>query len=174
MKISQVKGKIWSDCTKSSGNILKPIKGNAVLFFNVYPNTTTDSSSSHARCPVLEGEMWFATKIFQVNSTAGKKLSEDDECTDQDENCPVWAALGECQKNPVFMVGSPDYYGTCRKSCKECWCINSTMNSESYPFFLYLFIYFLFFFRSNWASNYQQLSLISYADNTEVKHESRR
>ncbi|PON51727.1 Mono-/di-acylglycerol lipase [Parasponia andersonii] len=120
---SQVKGKIWSDCTKSSGKIPRPIKGNAILFFNLYPNTTSDSSSSHARCPVVEGEMWFATKFFQVKSTAGEKLSlesDKEECTDQDENCPGWAAMGECQRNPVFMVGSPDYYGTCRESCNAC------------------------------------------------------
>ncbi|KAJ9164195.1 hypothetical protein P3X46_023798 [Hevea brasiliensis] len=119
---SEPKGKIWSDCGKGS-NLLKPVKGNAILFFNVHPNASPDTSSSHARCPVLEGEMWCATKYFIVKaSSGGKALSESDvsECTDEDDSCPRWAALGECQRNPVFMTGSPDYYGTCRKSCNAC------------------------------------------------------
>ncbi|KAF4353598.1 hypothetical protein F8388_017773 [Cannabis sativa] len=124
---SKVKGNIWSDCTKSSGSsdIMKPKKGNAILFFNIYPNSTTDTSSSHARCPVLEGEMWFAIKFFQVKITAEEKLpsselSSYDDCTDEDDNCSTWAAMGECKKNAVFMIGSLDYYGTCRKSCNAC------------------------------------------------------
>ncbi|KAA8533713.1 hypothetical protein F0562_031230 [Nyssa sinensis] len=119
---SQVKNKIWSDCTKSS-NTLRPTKGNAMLFFNLHLNASRDRSSSHARCPVLEGEMWCATKLFHVRAiTSGKAppQSDDSDCTDEDENCPRWAALGECQKNPVFMIGTPDYYGTCKKSCNAC------------------------------------------------------
>lgn len=119
---SEVKGNNWSDCTKSD-NILRPTKGNAILFFNIRPDTTPDPSSSHARCPVQEGQMWCATKLFHAKAIGGEVTSSksyDDECSDQDENCPRWAAMGECERNPVFMVGSPDYYGTCRKSCSIC------------------------------------------------------
>ena len=126
-KLSQL-GKIWSSCTKSS-SILRPTKGNAILFFTLHPNATPDKSSSHARCPVLEGEMWYATKLFHIRSISGEKISlevDGTECTDEDENCPRWAAIGECQRNPVFMIGSPDYYGTCRKSCNACWWATST------------------------------------------------
>ena len=118
----QPKSKIWSDCTKTS-NILKPVKGNAILFFTTKLNASPDGSSSHARCPVLEGEMWCATKFFYLRAVNGEKVSFDsdgNECIDEDANCPRWAALGECQRNSVFMVGSPDYYGTCRKSCNAC------------------------------------------------------
>lgn len=89
-------------------------------------NTTPDTSSYHARCPVLEGEMWYATKYFYLKAAARAKAiklpseSDDGECTDEDDNCPGWAAIGECKRNPEFMVGSPDYYGTCRKSCNVC------------------------------------------------------
>ncbi|CAK7337316.1 unnamed protein product [Dovyalis caffra] len=102
---SEVESKIWSDCTKTS-HALRPVKGNAILFFTVHPNTSPDTGSSHSRCPVLEGEMWYATKTF--HSRAVKVLSDADrsECTDEDENCPSWAALGECEKNPVFMMSS--------------------------------------------------------------------
>ncbi|PSR93456.1 Prolyl 4-hydroxylase 12 [Actinidia chinensis var. chinensis] len=119
---SHTKNKIWSDCRKSS-NVLRPTKGNAILFFNSHLNATPDRSSPHARCPVLEGEMWFATKFFSIRTITKEKVSsqlEDDDCTDEDENCSQWAAIGECRRNSVFMIGSPDYYGTCRKSCSAC------------------------------------------------------
>ncbi|XP_044504839.1 probable prolyl 4-hydroxylase 12 [Mangifera indica] len=119
---SMVKNKMWSDCTKVS-NVQRPIKGNAILFFSLRPNASLDESSSHGRCPVLEGEMWCAAKFFQVRNANKEKFlveSDGDECTDEDEDCPHWAATGECQRNPVFMIGTPDYYGTCRKSCSAC------------------------------------------------------
>lgn len=122
--IVRPKNKIWSDCTKGN-QITKPIKGNALLFFNLYPNTSLDPSSSHARCPITKGDMWWATKIFVVKSVTRPnsivlKTSDDDLCTDEDDNCPKWASVGECERNPIFMVGTADYYGTCRKSCNVC------------------------------------------------------
>ena len=35
-------------------------------------------------------------------------------CIDINEQCPSWSAVGECQKNPEFMLE------TCRKSCNAC------------------------------------------------------
>ncbi|KAF9672032.1 hypothetical protein SADUNF_Sadunf12G0112200 [Salix dunnii] len=116
---SEVKSKIWSDCTKISDS-LRPIKGNAILFFTVHPNSSPDMGSSHSRCPVLEGEMWYAIKTFYLRAVKVFSDSEGSECTDEDSNCSSWAAHGECEKNPVYMIGSPDYYGTCRKSCNAC------------------------------------------------------
>ncbi|KAL8050887.1 hypothetical protein ABFX02_06G108900 [Erythranthe guttata] len=120
----QSKKTMWSDCTKSS-EILKPRKGNAVVFFNLHLNATPDTSSVHARCPVLQGDIWFATKFFylkQITISVEQEQSRSDggDCTDEDESCSRWAAMGECQRNSVFMIGSPDYYGTCRKSCNAC------------------------------------------------------
>ncbi|GAB4826350.1 hypothetical protein Ancab_009216 [Ancistrocladus abbreviatus] len=122
LRNSGLKSKLWSYSTKSS-NLLKPIKGNAVLFFHVHPNASPDKSSSHERHPVTEGELLCATKHFYLRAISGRGVqfeTDNSECTDEDESCPKWAALGECQRNPVFMVGSPDYYGTCRKSCNVC------------------------------------------------------
>ncbi|KAL6581506.1 hypothetical protein OROMI_007429 [Orobanche minor] len=117
-----VQNKMWSDCTKSN-NIFETIKGSAIVFFNLHVNATPDPASAHARCPILQGDLWCATKFFYL-----KKISTEDDstqfegadCTDEDENCPQWAAIGECQRNSIFMIGSPDYYGTCRKSCNIC------------------------------------------------------
>lgn len=112
----------WSTCSDRS-NILQPVKGNAVLFFSLHPSASPDKSSFHARCPVLEGDMWSAIKYFYakpINRGKVSAISDDVDCSDEDDSCPAWAAMGECQRNPVFMIGSPDYYGTCRKSCNAC------------------------------------------------------
>ncbi|KAL8192743.1 hypothetical protein R6Q57_027191 [Mikania cordata] len=118
------KDKIWSDCTKS-GQITTPTKGNAILLFNLHPNTSLDPSSSHARCPITEGSLWWATKIFVLKpviqlTELTSKTGDDDLCTDEDDSCTQWAAFGECERNPMFMVGTADYFGTCRKSCNVC------------------------------------------------------
>lgn len=56
-----------------------------------------------------------------VTSVKAQSQVDDSDCSDEDDDsCPKWAAMGECARNPVFMVGSPDYYGTCRKSCNAC------------------------------------------------------
>ncbi|XP_074282201.1 putative prolyl 4-hydroxylase 12 isoform X1 [Silene latifolia] len=122
IKTSGLKSKLWP-YSVSRNNLLKPVKGNAILFFNVHPNASPDKRSLHERNPVTEGGMWSAVKIFYLRAVSGITAPTDHEnsdCTDEDESCPKWAALGECQRNAVFMVGSPDYYGTCRKSCKVC------------------------------------------------------
>ncbi|KAI3471146.1 hypothetical protein Pfo_027809 [Paulownia fortunei] len=118
----QSENNMWSDCTKNS-NIFRPSRGNAIVFFNLHLNATPDRSSFHGRCPVLKGDMWCATKFFYLKDVSTEKdlsQSDDADCSDEDENCSRWAAIGECQRNSVFMIGSPDYYGTCRKSCNAC------------------------------------------------------
>lgn len=109
----------WSDCSQT-GNILRPVKGNAVLFFTSHLNVSLDPTSTHFRCPVLKGELLVATKLIYAKKQAIND-EESGECSDEDENCGQWAELGECKKNPVYMIGSPDYFGTCRKSCNACW-----------------------------------------------------
>ncbi|CAI5495510.1 unnamed protein product [Closterium sp. Naga37s-1] len=42
------------------------------------------------------------------------------DCTDEHPNCGMWAAGGECKRNPGYMVGEGGYVGNCRKSCKAC------------------------------------------------------
>lgn len=109
--------KSWSECS-DTGNILRPVKGNAVLFFTRLLNASLDRTSTHFRCPVLKGELLVATKLIYAKKQA--RNYESGECSDEDDNCGRWAELGECKKNPVYMIGSPDYFGTCRKSCNAC------------------------------------------------------
>lgn len=70
---SHARNMVWSDCTKSS-NAVKPTKGNAILFFNLHLDASPDRTSSHARCPVLDGEMWCATKFFYIKAIISVKV----------------------------------------------------------------------------------------------------
>jgi len=119
-RMSQPKDDSWSDCAKK-GYAVKPIKGDALLFFSLHPDATTDTNSLHGSCPVIEGEKWSATKWIHVRSFDKPARDPDNgDCVDEDENCPMWAKSGECEKNPLYMVGSNDSSGKCRKSCKVC------------------------------------------------------
>ncbi|KAK8268621.1 hypothetical protein V6Z12_D11G077000 [Gossypium hirsutum] len=119
-KLSQPKDDSWSDCAKN-GYAVKPRKGDALLFFSLHLDATTDSDSLHGSCPVIKGEKWSATKWIHVRSfDTAKRQSVNRDCVDENENCATWASAGECEKNPSYMIGSEDYYGYCRKSCKVC------------------------------------------------------
>ncbi|KAL6848093.1 hypothetical protein ACP4OV_022221 [Aristida adscensionis] len=108
-----------SEC---AGYAVQPVKGNAILLFNSKLDGLADSDSQYGVCAVLQGEEWLAIKHIYSRrvDTPKSSLLSDDECTDEDDRCVGWAATGECDKNPVFMIGSPDYYGSCRKSCHVC------------------------------------------------------
>ncbi|KAL5230161.1 hypothetical protein ABZP36_028937 [Zizania latifolia] len=111
-----------SECARK-GVAVKPRKGDALLFFNLSPDASKDSLSLHAGCPVIKGEKWSATKWIHVASF-DKVYHAQGNCTDNNESCAKWAALGECKKNPEYMVGtaaSPakltwDYGSTTHKS----------------------------------------------------------
>lgn len=119
-KTIQPKDDSWSDCAKN-GYAVKPWKGDALMFFSLHPDATTDTNSLHGSCPVIEGEKWSATKWIHVRSfEKSLKHAASGDCIDENENCPLWAKAGECEKNPVYMVGSEGSYGSCRKSCKVC------------------------------------------------------
>ncbi|KAL8132383.1 hypothetical protein AgCh_008032 [Apium graveolens] len=117
---SQPKTDDMSDCAKK-GYSVKPRKGDALLFYSLHPDATTDPLSLHGSCPVIEGEKWSATKWIHVRSFEKvMKNKPSGDCSDDNENCAQWAAAGECKKNPLYMVGSKNKLGSCRKSCKVC------------------------------------------------------
>ncbi|XP_059670251.1 probable prolyl 4-hydroxylase 7 isoform X2 [Cornus florida] len=119
-KESQPKDDNWSDCAKM-GYAVKPNEGDALLFFSLHTNATPDPLSLHGSCPVIEGEKWSATKWIHVRSFEEKEENpENGDCVDRNVNCPQWAAAGECEGNPIYMVGTEDAAGFCRKSCKVC------------------------------------------------------
>ncbi|KAJ8434953.1 hypothetical protein Cgig2_025989 [Carnegiea gigantea] len=97
--------------------LVRPKKGDALLFFSLYPNAHPDPMSLHGGCPVIEGEKWSATKWIHVDNF--DKILQDG-CSDLNQNCERWASLGECSKNPEYMVGTPELPGYCRRSCNVC------------------------------------------------------
>ncbi|KAH8495134.1 hypothetical protein H0E87_018352, partial [Populus deltoides] len=105
-----------SECARN-GIAVKPRRGDALLFFSLHPTAVPDISSLHAGCPVIEGEKWSATKWIHVDSS-DKNVEAGGNCTDQNESCERWAALGERTKNTEYTVGSPDLPGYCRRSSK--------------------------------------------------------
>ncbi|ESR32977.1 putative prolyl 4-hydroxylase 4 [Citrus sinensis] len=107
-----------SECAKK-GIAVKPRRGDALLFFSLHTNAIPDPVSLHSGCPVIEGEKWSATKWIHVDSF-DKIVEEGGDCTDNNASCERWAALGECTKNPEYMVGSAQLPGFCRRSCKVC------------------------------------------------------
>ncbi|CAL4951914.1 unnamed protein product [Urochloa decumbens] len=119
LKGTQVEQGAPSEC---AGYAVQPVKGNAILLFNLKPDGVVDKDSQYEVCSILEGEEWLAMKHIHLrkNGTPKSSFASEDECTDEDARCVSWAAGGECDRNPMFMIGSPDYYGTCRKSCHVC------------------------------------------------------
>ncbi|KAF1869649.1 hypothetical protein Lal_00017224, partial [Lupinus albus] len=116
----QPKDESWSECAQM-GYAVKPKKGDALLFFSLLPNTTIDTRSLHGSCPVIEGEKWSATKWIHLGDFDNSyKQIYSQKCSDENEKCSMWAKLGECEKNPLYMVGSETVKGQCRKSCNVC------------------------------------------------------
>ncbi|CAL5076628.1 unnamed protein product [Urochloa decumbens] len=118
---SQPKDDTFSECARK-GLAVKPVKGDAVLFFSLHVNGEPDPLSLHGSCPVIEGEKWSAPKWIHVRSYENSPALEEETegCIDKSEFCAQWAAAGECGKNPVYMVGTEGLPGQCRKSCKVC------------------------------------------------------
>ncbi|KAL6139679.1 hypothetical protein ACLB2K_057981 [Fragaria x ananassa] len=67
METIEAKDGILYDSAKK-GFSEKPIKGDALLFFNLLPDATIDQNSVHGSCPVIEGEKWAATKWLHVRA----------------------------------------------------------------------------------------------------------
>ncbi|KAJ4813024.1 2-oxoglutarate (2OG) and Fe(II)-dependent oxygenase superfamily protein [Rhynchospora pubera] len=64
---SQPKDETFSECAQK-GLSVKPVKGDAVLFYNLKPDAVPDPLSLHASCPVIQGKKWVATKWIRLGS----------------------------------------------------------------------------------------------------------
>lgn len=98
---------------------MRPVKGDALLFYDLDLRNGFDKAAMHAGCPVLAGVKWTATKWIHEtafeNPAFKKATCEDDPETGA--RCAAWAAKGECAKNPSFMIGSGMLPGACISSC---------------------------------------------------------
>lgn len=113
----------WSDCAKGYLAV-KPQKGDALLFFSMFPDGSPDDSSLHYACPVIEGVKWSApmwihvadfNSVYKSNAdTAVATVDDGSGCSDTVALCKTWAAKGECKKNARYMLQA------CQKSCNSC------------------------------------------------------
>ncbi|KAI4381803.1 hypothetical protein MLD38_007842 [Melastoma candidum] len=55
-----------SQCGKG-GLSVKPMMGDALLFWSMKPDATLDESSLHGGCPVIKGNKWSSTKWMRVH-----------------------------------------------------------------------------------------------------------
>lgn len=112
----RVSGEGWSDCARQ-GLAHKPVKGDALMFYSLTPDGKEDIHSLHGSCPTTKGEKWSATLWIHVDAfgqDASYQLNKWKGCADRHENCPYWAGIGECDKNPGYM------HSACKLSCKRC------------------------------------------------------
>jgi prolyl 4-hydroxylase len=75
----KVTGPQWSECAKE-GLAVKPVRGDAVMFFSLNPDGTEDPTSLHGSCPTVKGEKWSATKWIHtgVSRCATVRKNEND------------------------------------------------------------------------------------------------
>merc|ERR1712080_408842 len=63
------------------------------------------------------GDIIKINKLYNCNGGGTKptpKPTPTGTCVDDNTSCAGWAQIGECQKNPDYMLKS------CRKSCNQC------------------------------------------------------
>ncbi|XP_031487345.1 probable prolyl 4-hydroxylase 6 [Nymphaea colorata] len=135
--IDQHKDDSWSDCSKGSFAV-KPKKGDAVLFFSLHPDATTDTASLHGSCPVIEGEKWAATCWIHVRNFNSVKDTKEESIEGEEDlilveesstgegtwgkrkcnrshSCMGKTAKRKCPKNQSYMV---EFCGDRCKMCK--------------------------------------------------------
>jgi len=108
----------------TQGIAVKPSAGDVLFFWGVLPDGTTDKHAMHAGCPVLRGTkftatMWIHAKEYNQGALQNPQLKPG-ECRDLNEQCKLWAELGECENNPDFMKGIDTSEGQCGWSCNSC------------------------------------------------------
>ena len=112
----------WSECAQR-GVAVKARKGDALLFWSLDMDQKVDELSLHGGCPVIKGTKWSATKWMHLKSfdMGGAFRFPEGVCDDQNEQCEGWAGMGECDKNPKYMVGTAGRDdGNCMRACGEC------------------------------------------------------
>jgi len=114
------------DCYR--GLAVKPVKGNAVLFYSMLPDGRLDERSLHGGCRPAAGTeqvkwganqwIWNHPKRARLHGRVfprkAAKIAGRPGCVDTSNDCAAWAKMGECDKNPGYMTGA------CPFSCNKC------------------------------------------------------
>ena len=108
-----------SPCADRGGISVRPKKGDALLFFDMgLDGSTEDLATLHASCPTLKGTKWTATKWIHPKIYGGQyDTATAIGCRDMADDCSGRARAGECEREGMDMVGPG---GLCRKTCKDC------------------------------------------------------
>ncbi|PUZ42685.1 hypothetical protein GQ55_9G601800 [Panicum hallii var. hallii] len=113
-QLTQEKDDTWSECA-TLGYAVKPVKGDALLFFSLHPIATTDTKSLHGSCPVIEGEKWSATKWIHVRSLSfGFPKARTGDCQDEDDSRVCFLTYGAA---PCLRCGGRFSRHTCGAEC---------------------------------------------------------
>ncbi len=59
---TKVSGEGWSDCARK-GLAVKAKRGDALMFYSLRPDGSTDPTSLHGSCATTKGDKWSATKV---------------------------------------------------------------------------------------------------------------
>lgn len=124
----------------------KPKKGSAVLFHSIQPSGELERRSLHTACPVIKGVKWSAPKWIHVGHYASgyderpvkvpqhpQKLKVGPNgCGNNEDNCTEWAATGECERNPEFMIGDQFRPGACLLACNRCDILDNSGGKKAY------------------------------------------
>ncbi|CAI5999627.1 unnamed protein product [Closterium sp. NIES-65] len=123
----------WTDCAKGVLAV-KPVRGDALLFYNLHPDGSVDPSSLHHACPVVEGQKWSAPKWIHARSydSPAPGFQTGGLCVDANGLCDAWAATGECERNRPYMIGTAANPGACRKACNACEDVTAEYSEDDY------------------------------------------
>ncbi len=120
------------DCYR--GIAIKPVRGNAVLFYSIVPDGRLDERALHGGCKPrgASTEKWGANQWIWnhpdrrerkrgeapprrgAKKAAARRRADGTMCTDLSGDCAAWAASGECTKNAAYMNSN------CAASCDSC------------------------------------------------------
>eukprot|EP00798_Chlamydomonas_sp_ICE-L_P026245 gene26245-17344_t len=137
--------------------VVKGVKWNAVKWIHGVPfrrELITDEYEVALKTPPKETEDpglcinmhpqcadWaFADEYKVALKTPPKETEDPGMCINMHPQCDDWAGMGECEKNPGYMMGSNDGQGACRRACKGCKvcrpkdkaCINKNRENAGY------------------------------------------
>ena len=109
------------------GIVVRPKKGDALLFWSFDHRLQEDSAALHAGAPVVKGVKWTGTVWIHTRPFREETLGEQldvrrfpEDCRDYSDMCREWAAGGECTQNRGYMQGDGQSLGMCRVSCGVC------------------------------------------------------
>mmetsp|Transcript_11267 Transcript_11267/g.20381 ORF Transcript_11267/g.20381 Transcript_11267/m.20381 type:complete len:393 (-) Transcript_11267:2450-3628(-) len=132
--------------------VIQGVKWDAVKWIHGSPfrpeeiqhaNTALTDHGGFASLTGSETRRLAATQLKGTPLTSDRLAKDPGLCRDSVDRCELWANMGECKKNPLFMLGDGDNPGACRAACGFCRpcgdedteCIHENRKREGYLIF---------------------------------------